>query len=257
MAGYGYLNRGYTGYTDDRSKKTYGESGYFDPSSRPTIFEAEGRKRPIVSNSPNPSSESYITKSTDKIVEYGRPPIEPVKDYGYTDDKWRRSPSPVRNHPQRVEEFISNVQVEPNRGATRPGFLGTTNWRNQPYSGNSTGYGEHDNYRRNDSLTEPAMINQDGGEGQMFGRKFEEGAREMNKQFKHSGDTRVSGPTNDIGKAMGNLQEAAKTSPVSVASAVAQPWSGTATVSTVVRRETYTPNPASRYGSFNLSSRRY
>ncbi|GMP60687.1 hypothetical protein CsSME_00023443 [Camellia sinensis var. sinensis] len=257
MAGYGYLNRGYTGNTDDRSKKTYGESGYFDPASRPTIFEAEGRKRPIVSNSPNLSSESYITTSADKIVEYGRPPMEPMKDYGYTDDKWRRSPSPTRNRPQRVEEFISNVQVEPNRGATRPGFLGTTNWRNQPYSGNSTGYGEHDNYRRNDNLTEPAMINQDGGEGQMFGRKFEEGAREMNKQFKHSGDTRVSGPTNDIGKAMGNLQEAAKTSPVSVATAVAQPWSGTATVSTVVRRETYTPNPASRYGNFNLSSRRY
>ncbi|GMP60683.1 hypothetical protein CsSME_00023439 [Camellia sinensis var. sinensis] len=211
MAGYGYMNRGYTGYTDDRNKKTYGESGYFDPASRPTIFEAEGRKRPIVSYSPNPGSESYITTSTDRTLEYGRPPMEPVKDYGYTDNKWR----------------------------------------NHPYSG------EHDNYGRNEP---PAMINQGGGLGQNFGPRFEGGEGQMYKKSEPkypSRDTRVSGPTNDIGKAMEILQEAAKTSPVSVATAVAQPWSGTAPASTVPRRETYTPNPASRYGSFNLSSRPY
>ncbi|KAL7239347.1 hypothetical protein ACSBR2_005285 [Camellia fascicularis] len=192
MAGYGYMNRGYTGYTDDRNKKTFGESGYFDPASRPTIFEAEGRKRPIISYPPNPGSESYITTSTDRTLEYGRPPMEPVKDYG----------------------------------------------RNEP----------------------PAMINQGGGLGQSFGPRFdgEEGQMYKKSEPKYpSRDTRVSGPTNDIGKAMEILQEAAKTSPVSVATAVAQPWSGTAPASTVPRRETYTPNPASRYGSFNLSSRPY
>ncbi|KAI8024580.1 hypothetical protein LOK49_LG03G01840 [Camellia lanceoleosa] len=168
MAGYGYMNRG---YTDDGNKKTYGENGYFDPVSRPTIFEAEGRKRPIIFYSPNPGLESYITTSTKRIIEYGCLPMELVKNYGYNNDKWRRPSSPIRDHPQKGEEFISNVQVEPNRGATRPGFLGTTNCHNQSYSGNGTSYGEHDNYRRNDSFTEPAMINQDGGEGQMFGQK--------------------------------------------------------------------------------------
>ncbi|CAL5400660.1 unnamed protein product [Camellia sinensis] len=232
MAGHGYLNRG---YTDDRNKKTYGENGYFDPASRPTIFEAEGRKWPNISDSPSPGSESYITTNTERIVEYGRPPLEPVKDYRYTDDKWRTPSSTIRDRPQRVEEIISNVQVEPNRGATRPGFLGTTNWRNQPYSGNSTGYGEYDNYRRDDSFTEPTLINQDGGERQMFGQKYE------SKHPSH-------GPTNDIGKAVEILKEAAKTSPVSVAAAL---------VSTVSKRDTYATNPASRYGNFNLSSRPY
>ncbi|GMP60692.1 hypothetical protein CsSME_00023448 [Camellia sinensis var. sinensis] len=117
MAGYGYMNRG---CTDDGNKKIYGENGYFDPVSRPTIFEAEGRKRPIILHSPNPGLESYITTSTERIIEYGRLPSEPVKNYGYNNDKCRRPSSPIRDRPQRDEEFISNVQVKPNRGATRP-----------------------------------------------------------------------------------------------------------------------------------------
>ncbi|KAL7239346.1 hypothetical protein ACSBR2_005284 [Camellia fascicularis] len=93
------------------------------------------------------------------------------------------------------------------------------------------------------------MINQDGGERQMFGQKYE------SKHPSH-------GPTNDIGKAMEIIKEEAKTSPVSVAPAL---------VSTVLKKDTYTTNPESRYfslttmpgnfslstmpGNFNLSSR--
>ncbi|KAI8023124.1 hypothetical protein LOK49_LG03G01838 [Camellia lanceoleosa] len=118
------------------------------------------------------------------------------------------------------------------------GLLGHQNWHNQPYSGNGTGYGEYDNYHRDDSFTEPAMINQDGGKDRCL-------AGNMSKHPSH-------GPTNDIGQALEILKEEAKTSPVSVA---------TALVSTVPKRDTYTTNPESRYfslttmpGNFSLST---
>ena len=66
MAGYGYMNQG---YTDNWNRRSNGEYGYPDE---------EGRRGPIISYHPNNSSESYY------VADYGyRSPtiVEPVKDY--------------------------------------------------------------------------------------------------------------------------------------------------------------------------------
>ncbi|KAL7204781.1 hypothetical protein ACSBR2_017817 [Camellia fascicularis] len=134
MAGHNYMNRG---YTDDQNKANYGGFECSDHVCRPIIVDTEGRKRPIISYTPNHhGSESYVT-STETIVDHTpvvvtteyqysttATKVEPLEDYGVTTtNKWRRPSSPVLDRPQvMVTEYgySSPTEVEPrnNYGVT-------------------------------------------------------------------------------------------------------------------------------------------
>ncbi|KAA8536942.1 hypothetical protein F0562_029420 [Nyssa sinensis] len=276
MAGYGYPNRGYTTYqgteprADDWSKSSYGRSGYSDQVQRPVIMDAEGRKRPIVGYIPN-NSESYGT--SERIVEYVQAPAvvadykfgSPTKDYGVVNStKWRRPSSPVYDHPQKVEQFMTTtVQTQVSRPA-RTGFSSTTNWRNAPTStAYGQGYGEYDwskpsgnvirddsygdYYRRNDQIIkEPTLITKDGWERQS--------AKGWAAQPSH--DTPLSKPTNNVGEAVNLLKEAAQSLSVSGAAATPQTQFGLP-VSAVPKPVVGSVDAARRYGNFNLGTRTF
>ncbi|THG06905.1 hypothetical protein TEA_016627 [Camellia sinensis var. sinensis] len=118
MAGHNYM---YRGYTDDQNNANYGAFECSDHVCRPIIVDSEGRKMPIIFYTPNHhDSKSYVA-STETIVEHTCTPVvvtteyeystptkvEPVKDYGVTNDVWRRPSSPVLeygyNSPTKIE----------------------------------------------------------------------------------------------------------------------------------------------------------
>ncbi|KAE9449647.1 hypothetical protein C3L33_18453, partial [Rhododendron williamsianum] len=295
------------GYTDDRNITSYGENGYSDHVCRPVIVDAEGRKRPIISYvSPNASQESFVTTRTERIVEHVRAPVvvtdydtygsqarvEPLKEYGVTNDKrynpsttvydrpeygynspskmepvrnygvandnWRgsslnagqdrpeygyNSPSrmePVRNYgvandngrgsslnagqdrPQKVEDFVTKVQTEVSR-PTRTGLLSPNLWRNPP-SSTAQGYGATNGY---------------GGEYA-------------------NNNNQLSGPINEIGKALEILKDTAN--PSSIATAALQSRLPVLASTVAPKRDSYTDTinsreAAKRYGNLNLASR--
>ncbi|CAL5379812.1 unnamed protein product [Camellia sinensis] len=203
-----------------------------------------------------------------------RRPSSPVHEYGYnspkevepmeyrvTNDKWHRPSSPVQDRPQKVEEFITSIQTEVGR-PTRSGLLSAPNWRNNNPNSKigqvcNIGYDDYTNYNDNDdwnkpnvntirdeSLADPFIANRD--------------ARERPSR----NGTWLSGPTNDIGKAVEILREAVK--PLSV-TGTAQPIPTpqprmTVPVSTTPKSDTYTETIDSReaerrYRKLNQSSR--
>ncbi|KAA8545003.1 hypothetical protein F0562_019780 [Nyssa sinensis] len=220
MSGYGYVSRGNTeARTYDWNIPSYGGSSYFDHVCRPVIIDSEGRKMPIVSYTPS-NSQNYVTRT--RVVEHVHTPVvvteyeyssptkvESLQDYGIANTGWGRPSSPVYEHPQKVEEFITKVQTE----VSRPARTGL-NWHNTPsstgYNG-TTGYGEYGNlsnsdwnkpsgntirdessddyYRRNEILKEPTVIKKEGWE------------RQSPKGWvsRPPYDTPLNKPTNDIG----------------------------------------------------------
>ncbi|XVF57311.1 hypothetical protein PTKIN_Ptkin06aG0195100 [Pterospermum kingtungense] len=107
MAGYGYGYRGgYTTYngvtppTEGWTKTSYASS---DHARQPVILDAEGRRKPMVSYTPNGKSEYYVTQT--EIVEHvplvvgykqSNPVrVEVIRDYGdhHVDGKWNNRPS--------------------------------------------------------------------------------------------------------------------------------------------------------------------
>ncbi|XP_057499312.1 uncharacterized protein LOC130783602 [Actinidia eriantha] len=287
MSGFNF-NRG--SYTDDWNKASYGGNGYSDHVCRPVIIDAEGRKRPIIAYSPYQGSENYVTERTERIVEHVRTPVvlteykytsqaqvEPLRDYVTNDkwpssqvydrpeyrygsppkmepvkdsrvDNWRRPSSPVHDRPPKVEDFITKVQTEASR-PTRPLFS-AVNWRNPP---NAAGQGRvtddrvsDNNYKRDETFQVPYVNNKELGRP---GHRVTTPSLQTNNP--------LSGPTNDIGKAMEVLTQAVK--PLYVTSGAPQ-QRYTVPSSTIPKRETYTENidskePARRYGNFNLSTR--
>ncbi|EOY11185.1 Uncharacterized protein TCM_026440 [Theobroma cacao] len=193
MAGYGYSYRGgYTTYstgvplrTDGWSKPSYTS----DHACQPVIIDAEGRRKPIISYTPDGNTQCYVTKT--EIVEHvplvtgsyrqSSTPVtfEVVRDYGdgegkwnrpsspekwrspvryHIEEKWNRPSSPVHEHesPQQVEEFITKVQTE----ASRPnqfGNLSATYWRQTPNSYPvNTGYGDQSDDLSNKEWQKPS-----------------------------------------------------------------------------------------------------
>lgn len=275
MAGHGYSTRSYTTYngvqphTAGWGKPTY--DAYSDHICRPVILDAEGRKQPIISyTSPNHQTESYVTK-TETIIEHVQSPRvtndyrygSPPKDYGTTNKRyWGKPASPVRERPQKVEEFITEVQTEVFR-PTRTSPLSTTNWRQAPKSHHgNTGYGEHNNdfsnrernkpindaYRRDEILAEPGMVTTGG---------WARPNRAAWAASTPSHDTSLTNPTNDIGSAVEYLKEVATKPSSHGSSFVPQPRFSV----TVPRRDTNysdtidSREAARRYASFNLGSR--
>ncbi|XP_057512651.1 uncharacterized protein LOC130794714 [Actinidia eriantha] len=147
---------------------------------------------------------------------YGSPPkVEPVKDSRV--DNWHRPSSPVHDRPPKVEDFLTQVQTEASR-PTRPLFS-IMNWRNLT---NATGQNRLTDYRESpnnyttsdwnkssgnlihdESFSEPYISNKEGWDWP--GRK---GWTTPPLQT----NTLLSGPTNDIGKAMEVLTQAIKPS---------------------------------------------
>ncbi|WCJ43269.1 hypothetical protein M5689_024024 [Euphorbia peplus] len=144
MAGYGY--RSSTPYsspqTDDWGKTTYAS----DHVCRPVIVDAEGRKRPIVSFTPNQNSEYYVTRTTETVVqeqilspyasEMMQPPLWSPEGHGVVEEKWQKHPNSVHDYPPKVDEFVTRVQTE----ASRPKFgpMSASTWRQ---TAKPSGYG--------------------------------------------------------------------------------------------------------------------
>ncbi|TXG65802.1 hypothetical protein EZV62_007077 [Acer yangbiense] len=198
--------------------------------------------------------------------------VVPLKDHGYGEDKWHSKPlSPVHERPQKVEEFITKVQIDASRPNRFP--LSSNVWRQSPnsdkgYHGNTTGYGrdysdlsskesykpsvhtirneDYDdyNYRRNDTPKEPTM-NTSGG-----------WIRPNQSAWASPPNSSLSKPTNDIGTAMEILKESARPTPVTTTA----PYSRfTVPLSTGPKRDGYSNTIDSkeaqrRYANSNLSS---
>lgn len=108
-------------------------------------WDAEGRKRPIVSFAPNKNSEYYVTRTTKTIVQEQilSPPASEIKQtplwspggHQVADDKWQKHPSPVHDIPPEVE-FFTKVQNE----ASKPKFspMSASTWHP---TAKPTGYG--------------------------------------------------------------------------------------------------------------------
>ncbi|CAL5381046.1 unnamed protein product [Camellia sinensis] len=230
----------------------------------------------------NPVREGAQVRATEYV--YNSPTkVEPRNNYGVTNDKWRRPSSPVQeygydsptevkpakdygvtNNPildrsQKVEEFVTRAQPEASR-PTRPGFQIATNWRNNtPKSMGQGGYADYTNNNNNnnnnndwnkpsgntirdESLANPFIANRD--QREKLGRN----------------GTPLSEPTNDIGKAVEILKEAAKAQPVPASAPPAPQPRMAALVSTVPKSDTYKETIDSReaqrrYGKQNQSSR--
>ena len=168
---------------------------------------------------------ALVWSPNDKILalpcRYGSPPkVEPVKDSRV--DSWHGPSSPVHDCPPKVEDFLTQVQTEASR-PTRPLFS-IMNWRN---STNAAGKNHVTDYRespnnyttsdwnkssgnliRDESFSEPYISNKEGWDWP--GRK---GWTTPPPQT----NTSLSGPTDDIGKAMEVLTQAIKPSYVTPA----------------------------------------
>ncbi|GAV64221.1 LOW QUALITY PROTEIN: hypothetical protein CFOL_v3_07739 [Cephalotus follicularis] len=223
MSWYGNLYRGNStnngsGLKTDEWRKTSYAS---DHVWRPVIIDAEGRKQPSISFSPNHNIVSYVTKA-EEIVEHVRLPLvtehivsSTTKDHGVLEDKWRRPSSPVQDRQQKVEDFITKVQTEasiPNRfnpssvaqwhpipnstgyhnNNNYDGYNDRNNQRNKP-SGQNDNYSDY--YRKNNSQMEPSMIT-DGG-----------WARPSRSTWSAQPNGLLSNPTNDIVTAIEMLKE--------------------------------------------------
>jgi hypothetical protein len=200
------------GYKADQPVKAYGYKAA-DPVKDYEYKAAEPRK-------------DYGYKAAEPVKEYGHK-TEPVKDYNYGGDKWRRPSSPPEDRPQEVEEFITKVQTEASRPNRFP--MNPANRRQIPVANRNNGDYD-DYYRRNDAAMEPSQPTMvtTGGRSQP--------AR----------DGKLGKPTSDIATAMENLKEAATA--LSVTTGV--PYKRNSTPELIDSREA-----ARRYGNLNVPSR--
>ncbi|PSS24884.1 Nodulation-signaling pathway protein isoform 1 [Actinidia chinensis var. chinensis] len=230
----------------DRPEYRYDSPPNVEPVKDSRVDNWRRPSSPVLNHPPKdkwPSSQVYDRPE----YRYDSPPkVEPVKDSRV--DNWRRPSSPVHDRPPKVEDFITKVQTEASR-PTRPLFS-AVNWRNPP---NAAGQGRvtddresDNNYKRDETFQVPYVNNKELGRP---GHRVTTPSLQTN--------TPLSGPTNDIGKAMEVLTQAVK--PLYVTSGAPQ-QRYTVPTSTIPKRETYTENidskePARRYGNFNLSNR--
>ncbi|KAL5770752.1 hypothetical protein ACOSP7_014906 [Xanthoceras sorbifolium] len=252
------------GYGEDNWRKPVSPvRDHHRPQHTHSPFDEYNHSSPTKGTTLSPFSE-YKHNSPTKVV--------PMKDHGYGEDKWHTKPlSPVRERPQKVEEFITEVQTVASR-PNRFGPLSANVWQQSPnsnkgYQGNTTGYGDysdlsskesykpsgntirndpsHGYYRKNDSTMEPT-INTSGG-----------WARPNRSSWASPPNSSLSKPTNDIGTAMEMLKEAAR--PTSVTTAPHSRF--TVPVSTgPTKRDDYddtidSKEAARRYANFNRLSR--
>ncbi|KAJ6762864.1 hypothetical protein OIU79_023581 [Salix purpurea] len=268
MAGYDYLNRGYTGYnppgSDDYERKT----GYVpDHVCRPVIIGADGRKRPLISYGHDQNADHYVTNTERYVEQHDHSSMEPDRhgprlseeSYG-AENRLRRPLVSANGRPQIVEEFITGVQTEAGRpkGATWDASSRRPTPKPTGYDGGYTdGYDEHNGFnndltnprgdaRRNDSYyddyyrkqgsnMEPTM-NTGGGR-----------ARPSQSSLAAPPNGSLSGATNDIRAAVGLLREVAKPR---VSTSPRTQYTEPTYTNTIDSKEA-----SRRYGNFNFSSR--
>ncbi|KAG2695327.1 hypothetical protein I3760_07G008500 [Carya illinoinensis] len=155
MSWYGYPYRGGSrtsggvasvANANELSKASYASEA--DQVCRPVLIDAEGRTMPVIVCTSNQNKQSYLVDTIEHVrtplvsgYTHGSPPkadpmknngnrdspptkADPVKDYVYDDDDWRRHSSPARDRPREVEVFLNKVQTEamgrPSRSAWAP-----------------------------------------------------------------------------------------------------------------------------------------
>ncbi|ONI04722.1 hypothetical protein PRUPE_6G336600 [Prunus persica] len=122
MAGYDYGYR--SGYSNRKGAgphpNEWSKTSYTDDECRTVIVDADGTQRTIIGCTPLHNPGAYVTKTETIIQErilspafpaaykHSSPPtvvVEPVKQYGYADDKWRRPSSPVKGYGYPVDDY--------------------------------------------------------------------------------------------------------------------------------------------------------
>ncbi|KAL7234936.1 hypothetical protein ACSBR1_018413 [Camellia fascicularis] len=226
-----------------------------------------------VRDGPQVMATEYVYNSPTKV--------EPRNNYGVTNDKWQRPSGPVQeygydsptkvkpvkdygvtNNPildrsQKVEEFDTRAQPEASR-PTRPGLQIATNWRNNnntPKSMGQGGYADYTNNNNNNDWNKPSgnTIRDESLAGPFIAN------RDEREKLGRNG-TPLSEPTNDIGKAVEILKEAAKARPVPASAPAAPQPRMTVLASKVPKSDTYKETIDSReaqrrYGKPNQPSR--
>ncbi|KAF5453908.1 hypothetical protein F2P56_023620, partial [Juglans regia] len=272
---------------NELSKASYASES--DQVCRPVMIDTEGRKVPVIVCTSNQNKQSYLVETiehvrtplvleythdsppkADPMKTYGNrsysPPTkaEPVKDYVYDDDDWRRHSSPARDRPREVEEYLNKVQTEASQPNRPVGSLGASPRGQTPVSNGNNGYVSNsgysnkylqnpsgntirndtydNNYDKNGLVTEPTM-----------GRP----SRSAWGPATPRNDTKLGTPTSDIATAMENLIEAARGSSVTN---VPPQSRYTIPLSTGPKRDTYPDTIDSReaqrrYGNLSISSR--
>ncbi|KAF7129159.1 hypothetical protein RHSIM_Rhsim10G0110300 [Rhododendron simsii] len=134
------------GYTDDRNITSYGENGYSDHVCRPVIVDADGRKRPIISyGSPIAIKESFVTTRTERIVKHVRAPVvvadyntyssqarvEPLKEYGVTNDKRSNPSTTVYDRPEYWYNSPPKMEPVSNYGVANDNWRGSSLYTGQ------------------------------------------------------------------------------------------------------------------------------
>ncbi|KAF7130871.1 hypothetical protein RHSIM_Rhsim10G0109900 [Rhododendron simsii] len=173
---------------------------------------------------------SSLTAGQDR-PEYGYnspSKMEPVRNYGVANDNGRGSSlNAGQDRPQKVDDWVTKFEPEVSR-PTRTGLLSANLWRNPP-SSTAQGYGATNGY---------------GGE--------------YANNNNNNNNNQLSGPTNEIGKALETLKDAAK--PSSIATTALQPRLPVLASTIAPKRDSSTDTidsreVAKRYGNLNLASR--
>ncbi|XP_011003819.1 PREDICTED: uncharacterized protein LOC105110465 [Populus euphratica] len=261
MSGIGYS------YGGDSSSDDYGRRTVYVPEHvcRPVIIDADGRKRPIISYRADQNADHYVTKTETYYQELVYPPMEYedkhvprwAEENRVAENKFRLASADDR--PQKVEEFITKVQIE----ASRPKEYAPWDASYRRQTPKSTGYDGYDEYNgfNNKDLLKPR------GDAHRNDNNYDDYYRKqgsnMEPTMKTSGgwarpshstwaappNAPLSGATNDISAAVELLREAAKPS---VTTSPPSRYREPAYANTIDSKEA-----ARRYGKFNFSSRPY
>ncbi|XP_021817391.1 uncharacterized protein LOC110759615 [Prunus avium] len=133
MASYDYGYR--SGYSNGKGAgprpNEWSKTSYADDECRTVIVDADGTQRTIIGCTPLHNPGAYVTKTETIIQErilspafpaaykHSSPPtvvVEPVKQYGYADDKWRRPSSPVKGYGYSADDHKLRRPSSPEKG---------------------------------------------------------------------------------------------------------------------------------------------
>ena len=272
MAGIGYSYRGYSSY-DPPSSDDYGsKTGYVpDHVCRPVIIDADGRKRPIISYRVDQNADQYVTKTETYYQQHVHPPKEYEdkevprwsEEYHGAENKFRRPLASADGRPQKVEEFITKVQIEasrPKEYAPWDASYQRQTPKSTGYDGYTDGYDERNGFSNKDLLKPSGNAHRNDNNYDDYYRKQGSNmeptmntsggwARPSHSTWAAPPNAPLSGATNDISAAVGLLREVAKPSfSTSPPSRYREPTHA----NTIDSKEA-----ARRYGNFNYSSRPY